>query len=188
MLRPLPLVAVRQQERQPGFFAPLVLGRRDELVDENLRAVGEVAVLRLPEHERVGIVDAVSVLEPEHTCLREGAVVDLEGRLLGSELAERRHCLSRLRVVEDHVPLRKGASGRVLPRHPNRRFLEQDRSERERLRGRPVERQRTLGHLGPARELLHHLRIQVEAGGDGRQSAADSQERLARHACRDDLD
>ena len=49
MLRPLPFVAVRQQHTRPLRALPLVLAGGDELVDDDLRAVGEVAELRLPE-------------------------------------------------------------------------------------------------------------------------------------------
>ena len=48
MLRPLPFVAVRQEQREPADAAPLGLARADELVDDHLRAVREVAELALP--------------------------------------------------------------------------------------------------------------------------------------------
>ena len=38
---------------EAAALAPLVGGGHDELVDHDLRAVGEVAELRLPAHERV---------------------------------------------------------------------------------------------------------------------------------------
>ena len=54
VLRPLPLVAVRQQQHDAGEQVPLVLAGGDELVDDDLRAVGEVAELRLPADQRLG--------------------------------------------------------------------------------------------------------------------------------------
>ena len=39
---------------EAAALAPLVGGGDDELVDHDLRAVGEVAELRFPAHERVG--------------------------------------------------------------------------------------------------------------------------------------
>ena len=66
VFRPLAFVAVRQQHDQPGEQAPLVLAGDDELIDDDLRAVGEVAELRLPQHQRFGIVAAVAVLEAQH--------------------------------------------------------------------------------------------------------------------------
>ena len=78
MLRPLPLVAVRQEADERRHAQPFALARRDELVEHDLRAVGEVAELRLPEHERVRLGERVAVLEAEHRLLREHRVDDLE--------------------------------------------------------------------------------------------------------------
>jgi hypothetical protein len=64
VLRPLPLVAVRQQQHEAGEQAPLVLGRGEELVDDHLRAVDEVAELRLPEHQRLRVVAAKPYSKP----------------------------------------------------------------------------------------------------------------------------
>ncbi len=66
VLRPLAFVAVRQQQNQPGKQVPLVFSGRDELIDDDLRAVGEVAELRLPRHQRLGIIAREAVLEAHH--------------------------------------------------------------------------------------------------------------------------
>ncbi len=52
MLRPLSLEAVRQEHDQARHAQPLGFARNEELVDDDLGAVGEVAELRLPEHQR----------------------------------------------------------------------------------------------------------------------------------------
>ena len=84
MLWSLALVAVRQQEHQRWFLAPLGAGGRQELVDDDLRAVGEVAELGLPQDQRLWCVDAVAVLESQAGVLRERTVVDAErGLCLG---------------------------------------------------------------------------------------------------------
>jgi hypothetical protein len=61
--------------------APTSSAGDEELVDHDLRAVDEVAELRLPEDERVRRRDRVPVLEPERRILRERRVVDLERRV-----------------------------------------------------------------------------------------------------------
>ena len=78
VLRPLPLVAVRQQQHEAARLAPLRLGAGEELVDDHLRAVHEVAELRLPQHERAVLGHRVAVLEAQHRGLGEERVVDLE--------------------------------------------------------------------------------------------------------------
>src|SRR5213594_709725 len=45
VLRPLPLVAVRQEQHDAARPLPLRLGAGDELVDDDLRDVGEVTEL-----------------------------------------------------------------------------------------------------------------------------------------------
>ena len=63
VLRALAFVAVRQEQRQAAQAAPLGFAGGQELVDHDLRAVGEVAELRFPDVQRVGIGGGVAVLE-----------------------------------------------------------------------------------------------------------------------------
>src|SRR5205807_330196 len=72
------LVTVRQEHDEPGEAHPLVFGGHDELIDDHLRAVHEVAELRLPYDEALGAVEAVAVVEGEDALLGERTVVDLE--------------------------------------------------------------------------------------------------------------
>ena len=65
VLGPVPLVAVREEQGQARGLSPLREAGDDELVDDDLRAVDEVAELRLPEDERVRRGDRVAVLEGE---------------------------------------------------------------------------------------------------------------------------
>ena len=65
VLRARALVAVRQQQRQARRLAPLGQAGDDELVDDHLRRVDEVAELRLPQHERLRRLHRVAVLEAE---------------------------------------------------------------------------------------------------------------------------
>mmetsp|Transcript_83305 Transcript_83305/g.269468 ORF Transcript_83305/g.269468 Transcript_83305/m.269468 type:complete len:219 (+) Transcript_83305:364-1020(+) len=51
VLGALAVVAVRQEHRQGGLLQPLVLACADELVKDDLRCVGKVAKLRLPNGE-----------------------------------------------------------------------------------------------------------------------------------------
>src|SRR3546814_20825241 len=53
VLRPLALIAVRQQHHQTRHAQPFRLAGRDELVDDDLGAVGEVAELGLPQGQRL---------------------------------------------------------------------------------------------------------------------------------------
>src|SRR6266508_2944061 len=55
VLRALPFIAMRQKQNNPAGALPLRFRRHDELIDDGLRAIGEIAELRLPktEHSRI---------------------------------------------------------------------------------------------------------------------------------------
>ena len=82
VLRTLAFVAVRQEADEAGHAQPLALARRDELVEQDLRTVGEVAELRLPQRERVRLRQRVAVFEAEHRLFGEHRVDDLEAGLV----------------------------------------------------------------------------------------------------------
>src|SRR6476646_2789948 len=48
----LPLITVWQQQSQPDRLLPLAFGACDELVDDHLRAIDEVAKLGFPQYQR----------------------------------------------------------------------------------------------------------------------------------------
>ena len=77
MLRPLTFVAVWQQQPDTGRLVPLLFARRDELIDNDLSRVDEIAELSLPQHQRGRRRDAVAVFEPQRARFAQRAVVDL---------------------------------------------------------------------------------------------------------------
>ena len=77
----LALIAVRQEADQGRQAQPLPLASGDELVEDNLRAIGEVAELRLPERQRIRLGQRIAVLEAEHRLFRQHRVDDFEARL-----------------------------------------------------------------------------------------------------------
>src|SRR5215472_9995555 len=50
VLRPLAFITVRQQHHQSGKQSPFVLAGNNELINDDLCPVGEVAELRFPQH------------------------------------------------------------------------------------------------------------------------------------------
>src|SRR4051794_20064559 len=68
--------AVRQQHSDARQQSPLLFAGGDELVDDDLAAVCEIAKLRLPHHQSLRKVAAESVLEAEHRLFGEFRVVD----------------------------------------------------------------------------------------------------------------
>ena len=71
VFRPLALIAMRQQNREARHAQPLALARRNELVEDHLGAIGEVAELRLPDGERIGLGQRIAIFEAQHRLFRE---------------------------------------------------------------------------------------------------------------------
>ena len=135
----LPLVAVRQQQRQRAGLLPFLLGAGYELVHDHLGAVGEVSELRLPQHESFGISDAVAVLESQDRELGQQAVVDAEDSLLGVETRQWSVGFAGSHFVEDRVSLAEGPASAVLSAEAYRSALEDQGAEDQRFGLGPVD-------------------------------------------------
>src|SRR5690242_14678957 len=71
----LTFVAVRQQHYQAGEKAPFSFPSNDELIDDGLRNVGEIAELCFPKNQRLWKITAVAVFEAKHPRFRQGGIV-----------------------------------------------------------------------------------------------------------------
>ena len=76
MLGSLSFIAVRQEKNERRLLLPFGARRREELVDDHLRAVGEIAKLGFPEHQRLRCVDGIAIFEANRRILGQRAVVD----------------------------------------------------------------------------------------------------------------
>ena len=153
VLGALALVAVRQQQDQAGELAPLVLGRHQEVVDDDLGAVGEVAELGLPGHQGLGRLDRVAVLEADGGVLGEQGVADGEvahrpRRLqrVGADAVQavadvgQRDVLLAVGVVDqDGVAVAEGAAAGVLAGQAHVDALVHERADGQRLGQGPVD-------------------------------------------------
>mmetsp|Transcript_33147 Transcript_33147/g.28042 ORF Transcript_33147/g.28042 Transcript_33147/m.28042 type:complete len:365 (+) Transcript_33147:972-2066(+) len=103
VLRTLPFIAVRQQQNEARLAQPLLFAGRDKLIDDHLRRVGEIAELRLPQNEGIGVLEGVAELEAQHAVLGEIRVEYCEGRLGIAEVLERDVFALILLIVQDGV-------------------------------------------------------------------------------------
>src|SRR5450631_3576648 len=107
MLRSLPLIAVWQHADEAGHAQPFAFARRDELVEQYLRAVGEITELGLPDRQRVRLRQRIAVLEAEHGLFRQQRVDDFVMALV-AEMIERRIAALVFLIDQHRMPLREG--------------------------------------------------------------------------------
>jgi hypothetical protein len=89
MLGACPLKAMRQEHRDSAEPAPFVFGAGDELIDDDLRHVPEIAKLGLPANERFGMIQAVAVLKAKHADFGQRAVDDFDAGLIVGDVLQR---------------------------------------------------------------------------------------------------
>ena len=164
MLRSLTFIAVRQQADEPGHSQPLALARRDELVEHDLRAVGEVAELRLPQRQCPRLGERIAILEAQHRLFREHRVDDLEVGLRRRQIVERDVAGLVTLVVEHRMALRERAALGVLAGQADRVAVEQDRAEGQRLGRRPVDALAGVDHLAARFQEADDRLVGLEAG------------------------
>ena len=147
VLGPLALVPVREQQDQTRVLSPLDLGGDQEVVDDDLGPVDEVAELRLPGDEGLGCLDRVAVLEADGGVLGEqrvahGEVAHLPRRLerIGPDALQavpdvgQGHVLLAVGVVhQDRMAVAEGAAAGVLAGETDVDALVHQRADGERF-------------------------------------------------------
>ena len=123
MLWPGPLQAMRQEQHQPTQPAPLVFGGDNELVDDHLRDIHEVAVLGFPHYKRRGAVERIAVLKPQHADLGKRAVDDFDRGLRGAQIQQRRIVRSVLEIMQHGMALTECAAFAILPTQAHRHVV-----------------------------------------------------------------
>ena len=114
-----------QEQDDPARPLPFRFSRNDELIDYRLRAIHEIAELRLPQAKQAWVIERVSVIEAQDARFRKRAVVNADARLLFRQMHERDIWCARFRVVKNRVSRAECATGAVLPRQPHRRSFEE---------------------------------------------------------------
>src|SRR5947209_7975879 len=152
------------------------------MIEYHLRAVSEVAELRLPQRQRVGLGERIAVFKAEHRLFRKHRVDDLEATLILSDVIEWDVAALRLLIDQHRMPLRERPALAVLPGQPHRMALDQQRAQSERLARRPVDALAALDRLGAGVEKALDGAVDVEILGHRGDLLADFFERLDRDA------
>src|SRR5271163_389046 len=114
MLRALALIAVRQQKHETAGQIPFVFRGAQELIDDDLRAVGEVSELSFPHNQGFWIVATEAIFEPDASRFGKRGVVNFAKSLLTREMRESQVIVLSLRIDQHGVPLIESATLRIL--------------------------------------------------------------------------
>jgi len=171
VIRPGALVAVRQQQHERWRLAPFSAGAAQELVDDHLGAVDEIAVLCLPNDQPFWRLDIVAELKAEHGVFGQRTVEDLEGGSRLRDGLQRRERLPAVCIVQHGVALVEGAALGILASEANGDAVFENGRQSQLLRGGPVHRpRRRIGQaLAPAIPRPPELGMEVEAIGQAQQ-------------------
>jgi len=133
------LEAVRQQEHEATELLPFVFAARDELIDDWLRDIPEIAELRFPKDEGARAIEAETIFESEHARFAERAVDDFNGAGV-RKMLQREIFFARFVIVQNGVAMAEGAALAVLATQADAIVLGRETGEGERFGGGPIER------------------------------------------------
>ena len=178
MFRPLAFKAMGQEHHEAGHPEPFAFARRDELVEHDLRAVGEVAELGFPEGERVGFGEGIPVFEAEDGVFGEHRIDDLVARLAFADGVQGVVAFLGILVHQRGVALRERAAGAVLPCEADGVAFEHEGPEGHGLGGGPVEALAGFEHLLLGVEKAFHGAVEREAVGRAAERVAHFRDRF----------
>ena len=149
-----------------------------------LRAIGEIAELRFPQHQGLRVGERIAIFEAEHAEFGQaGCRAPRSGRR--STVAQRDIFVAGLLIDPDRMALAEGAAAAILARQANAMALGEQAAERQRFGGRPVEALAAFEHrLLGIEDALQSL-VDVEAFGDRRQNLAELLQLLVADRSRD---
>src|SRR5262245_40202315 len=122
-----------QEQDKAAQPLPLFFRTSDELIDDWLGNIDEIAELRLPNHQPVGIIEAVAVLKTQHPHFRKWAVDNFDRRLVWSEVLQGGVSGPVLVIMQDGVALAECAPLAILSAEPNPDTLNGQAGKSERL-------------------------------------------------------
>ena len=178
MLGALAVVAMGQQHHEAAIASPLFLAGGDELIDDDLRAVGEIAELRFPDHQRIGLSAGVAEFIAEHRFFRERRVDDQESGLIGAQVLQRQTGLAGLLIVDHRVTMEEGATRAILPRDAHRATLAQQGRIGECFGEAPVAGFLAERHRAPVGQHAGQGTVQSEILGHGSEAIAEALDAL----------
>ena len=128
-----------QQHNQTAHTAPFLLAGGDELVDNNLRTVGEVAELRFPDGQRARLSRRVTVFECQNRFFRQYGVPHLKYALPVMHVLQRSVGRTVRLVMNYRVTVEEGAATSVFAGQTDWNAFIDQRGVRQVFRAAPIE-------------------------------------------------
>lgn len=147
MFGALALVSMGKKHHHSGQQTPLIFARGDELIDDDLRAIGEITELRFPEHESLREIAAEAVFEAENGGLGKGRIIDFEPALIGRHVFERDVFFFSFGVDESGVALVERAAAAILPGEAHGHSLQKEGAEGQRFGHSEIDGALAVGHF-----------------------------------------
>src|SRR3990167_86961 len=162
VFRPLTFEPVRQQADKARHPQPLRLARVDELVEHDLRAVGEIAELGFPHRQGVGFGQRIAVFEAQHRIFRQHGVDDFIAGLTRTDMVQRVVTLFGGLVDETGMALREGATGAILPCQTDGETFDLKAAKGQSFGGGPIKALAGFEHFGLGIKLAGHGFMQIK--------------------------
>ncbi len=135
----LAFVAVGEKQDHARLLRPLGVAGTDELVGDGLGAIGEVAELGFPAHQRLGRGHRVAVLKAHARVLTQQRIEHVELTLVVGEVLEWDPRLVGDPVDHGGEALAERAATAVLPDEADGAALHEQRAEGQQFTGRPID-------------------------------------------------
>src|SRR6266849_5825913 len=105
MLGTLALVPMRKEQGQSREAPPLGLAGTDELIDDDLCPIAEIAELAFPNRQAMRFRRGESIFESHDRFFRQHGVGYRERRLAGGKMLQRNIPVSRGLVMQHRMPV-----------------------------------------------------------------------------------
>ena len=152
VFRALPFVTMRQQQNQAAESFPLLFGTDDELIDDHLRDIHEVAELGFPQDQARRVIKTIAIFVAHDPDFGERAIDDIDRRLVGRQMLQATVDVPVLNVVPDGLTMAECATTAVLATQANVCLVDGQTRIGEQFGGTPIERFLAVSHF--------HTRIQ----------------------------
>src|SRR6185437_14802285 len=173
MFGSLSFIAVGKQEGDAVHALPFLFGGGDELVDDHLGAIAEIAELLFPDDEGIGVGEGVAIFETQDSVFAEQGVEDAEFAVLAGQAAEAVILFVGILVAEDGMPVREGPALYILAAHADVLAIQQQAAVGQQLTRGPVDLAFFVEELDLILQQLFDLPQRFEILGPGHDGVED---------------